>query len=242
MHRRRQMAGSNRLLAALPSAERNLFEPHLKPMSIAAGQSLFRPGDDVVSTYFPCDGTIVSLVVPLKDGSSMEGAMVGCEGAAGGIASNGYKPAYSLATVQIAGAALKLPVRVLEKAKANSALVRDHFARYADCLIAQLMQTVACNAAHEFDARLARWLLCMHDRLGSSKLPITHELIAERLGVQRTYTTRTIKALEKRGAIKTGRGAIYIVDRPKLKKCSCDCYDSVRRHFEALLPAVYPTP
>jgi CRP-like cAMP-binding protein len=204
------------------------------------GAVLFEPGEDVISIYFPGPGTIASLVLNLRDGATAEAALIGQEGAVGGIISGGHKPAFTRGVVQIGGPAMRLATDVLEKAKLRSPTLRDHFARYADCLLAQALQSVACNAIHDLDARLARWLLTLQDRIGSDDLHLTQEFIAEMLGVQRSYVTRVIGILEKTGAIRKSRGTITVVNRGKLERQACECYAYLRRHFERALPGVYP--
>lgn len=231
----------NRLLDSLSAKDRALLVPDLKPVSLDRGTALFEPGDDVVNVYFPVRGMIGALVLDLKGGVSAEAAMIGQEGAIGGVISEGDKPAFARATVQMEGKAFRLSTDRLDEAKAKSPRLRDHFARYADCLLAQVLQSVACNAVHDFDARLARWLLTIHDRLGDNELHITQEFISQMLGVQRPYTTRVIGKLEKSGAIEGRRGVILIANRRKLEGQACECYAYLRRHFERLLPGVYPT-
>jgi CRP-like cAMP-binding protein len=166
--------------------------------------------------------------------------MIGQEGAVGGIISEGNKPAFARGIVQIAGPVLQLSADKLDSAKQRSPTLRDHFARYADCLLAQVLQSVACNAVHEFDARLARWLLTTHDRVGHPDLLVTQDFIAQMLGVRRSYTTRVVGALEKAQAITRSRGRITVEDRRILETKACECYGYLRRHYERLLPGVYP--
>ena len=226
----------NRLLATLTPRDLALISPKLETVSLKAGEILFEPGEDIDNICFPERGTIASLVLNLRDGGSAETAMVGFEGAIGGIISEGEKPAFARGVVQIGGSALRLPTEALDKAKQRSASLRDHFARYADCLLAQVLQSVACNAIHDFDARLARWLLTIQDRIGGDELRVTQDFISQMLGVQRTYTTRIVGKLQKLGAIQRSRGTITVIDRRKLEHHSCECYAYLRRHFERLLP------
>jgi CRP-like cAMP-binding protein len=107
-------------------------------------------------------------------------------------------------------------------------------------LLAEILQSVACTTAHDFDARLARWLLSFHDRIGNDEMSITQGFIAEMLGVQRTYVTRVISYLVEHGAIETGRGRITIKDRRKLERAACECYGRLRQHYDKVLPGVYP--
>lgn len=230
----------NYLLDALADADRALLEKHLATYSLEAGDVLFESGQEVVNVFFPGRGTVASFLLDLRDGVTTEAAMIGPEGAVGGVISDGYKPAFARGTVQAAGYAIRIASEALEEAKQRSPNLRDHFARYSDCLLAQVLQSVACNAVHDFDARLARWLLATQDRLGSEQLPVTQQFVSEMLGVQRTYTTKVVGQLERIGAIKNGRGMIMIADRGILERKACECYSELRRHFEKLLPDVYP--
>jgi len=230
----------NRLLDSLSSKDRHILAPDLRPLKLDRGDVLLEPGEDVMQVYFPGPGTIAALVLHLRDGKSAEAAMIGMEGALGGIISNGDKPAFAHGVAEIAGPAHKLSTDALEDAKQRSPSLRDHFARYADCLLAQVLQSVACNAVHDFDARLARWLLATQDRCGQKHLKVTQDFIAEMLGVRRPYASRIAGQLEELGAIQRGRGTITIVDRAKLEHQACECYGYLREHFERLLPGVYP--
>jgi len=230
----------NRLLDSLSAQDRRILAPDLRPLTLNRGEILLEPGEDVLQVYFPGQGTIAALVLNLRDGKSAEAAMIGMEGALGGIISNGDKPAFAHGVAEIAGPAHKLSTDALEDAKQRSPSLRDHFARYADCLLAQVLQSVACNALHDFDARLARWLLATQDRSGRKELKVTQDFIAEMLGVRRPYASRIAGQLEEKGSIRRGRGTITIVDRPKLERQACECYSYLRRHFETLLPGVYP--
>lgn len=230
----------NRLLAALKPHDLELLAPSLERVHLASGTVLFEPGQDVEHVCFPHPGLIAAIVLKLKDGDCAEAAMVGQEGAIGGIVSQGDKPAFARGLAQIGGEAVRLSTEKLDKAKQCSSTLRDHFARYADCLLAQVLQSVACNAAHDLESRLARWLLTLQDRLESDELRITQEFISQMLGVHRPYTTRVIGDLEKTGCIEKSRGAVTITDRKKLERRACECYGDLRRHFERMLPGVYP--
>jgi hypothetical protein len=150
----------NRLLAAVPAIDRAMLERHAAFVELGQGQVLFEPGEDVVITHFPLTGTMAALVVVLEDGRTAEAASIGREGAIGGIVSAGHKPAFARAVTQIAGPALRIETARIEVAKQRSSVVRDLFARYADALLAQVLQSVVCNAFHPMHQRLARWELC----------------------------------------------------------------------------------
>ena len=229
---------TNRLLAVLAPREFEVLAPHLEIVRLKRGRVLFEPGEDVTITYFPCQRTMASLLIVTRDGREVEAATIGREGAVGGIVSQGDKPAFGRAVVQIEGEALCIPTSHLEAAKMGSTRFADLFARYSDALLAQMMQGVACNALHRADERCARWLLASHDRAGDAIIHLTQESLAEMLGVQRTTVTGVTSDLAARGLIRTHRGRVEIVDRPGLERAACECYAAVEGHFARLLPEV----
>lgn len=230
----------NRLLAAVPPECLRLLQPHLETVSLANRRVLFEPGDEVTHAHFPGAGTVVSLVAVMQDGRTTEAAMVGCEGAIGTLISAGRKPASTRAVVQVAGPALRIESARLEEAKAASAPLRDLLSRFADALLAQVLQSVACNALHSAGARACRRLLEIRDRSGVDALSITHEHLAELLGLQRTTITRVVADLSAAGALAARRGRIVIVSPARLRAGACECRDAVRRHFECVAPGLYP--
>lgn len=233
-----QMRSMNRLLAAIRPQDFKLIEPHLYLVAFAKGQVLFEPGDDVMITHFPCSTTMVSLLIVTRDGREIEAATTGREGAVGGIVSAGNKPAFGRAVVTIPGEALAIPTASLEALKGSSPGFADLFSRYADSLLAQLMQSVACNALHSVEARCCRWLLSTHDRAGEAIIHLTQESLAEMLGVQRTTVTAVVQVLEERGLIRRHRGRVEVLDRRGLERQACECYSAVEAHYATLLPEV----
>ena len=241
--------GRRRAGASGPSGN-NLFDlilaaaPELAPTSdlvdLPRGASLFEPGDDVVHAYFPLEGAVVSLVLPMQNGGAVEATTIGREGAVGGIVSLGLKPAYARGVVQIAGRARRVAIPSLEAVKQRNPQVHNILVRYADCLTAQVLQSVGCATAHTLDARCARWLLMAQDRSGSLDIPLTQEALADMFGVARTYVSKIAKSLQGRGAISYRRGVVHIERRDLLQDASCECYAAVRRHFERVLPGAYP--
>lgn len=229
---------ANRLLAAVSAEDFALIERRLEFIPLARGQVLFEPGDNIRVTHFPAYRTMVSMQIVTRDGHEIEAATVGREGAVGGVVSAGDKPAFGRGVVQIAGSAFAVPTSVLEEVKCASPSFGELFARYADTLLAQMMQSVACNALHSVEERCCRWLLSAHDRAGKEILQLTQEALAEMLGVQRTTVTAAIQGLEARGVVQRRRGSVEIIDRAALERRSCECYRAVEDHFEAMLPEV----
>jgi len=207
---------------------------------LAAGATLLEAGDDVAHAHFPLGGAVVSVVLAMRDGRTVEAATVGREGALGGVVSRGQAPAYGRAVVQLPGHAVRIPVARVEALKRDAPELQDILVRYADCLTAQALQSVGCATLHSLEARCARWLLLMHDRVRDPELHLTQEALAEMLGVARTYLTRIALRLQQRGPISYRRGVVRVEDRALLEEVSCECYGTVRRHFERVLPGLYP--
>jgi CRP-like cAMP-binding protein len=236
-----QDRATNQFLKLLPAAAREAIEPWLEQVELSQGESLFEPGDDLSHAYFPLGGLVVSLILPMSDGRALEAATIGREGVVGGNVSLGYKPAHARGLVQLPGQAARIPLPHLEAAKRAVPTLHDLFARYTDCLTAQVLQSVGCASVHPLEGRYARWLLTICDRVGHPELPLTQEALAERFGVARTYLTRIAGALHRSGAISYNRGLVRIEDRAVLEESACECYNAVRSHFERMLPGLYPT-
>jgi CRP-like cAMP-binding protein len=178
----------------------------------------------------------------LSSGASVETALIGREGAVGGIVSQGHLPAYSRAMVVIGGDFMRIELAALEEAKARSLTLRHLFARYADCLLAQIFQSVACNATHRIEQRAVKWLLTAMEHTGKHEILLTQEQLASMLGVGRSYVSRVIQVLKQQRVLETRRGGLIVLDSEKLASLSCDCPDQVRRHFDEVLKGVYPVP
>jgi CRP-like cAMP-binding protein len=234
-------SGGNNLLGALREADFALIKSQLRRIDRPAGAVLYEPGDDVRTVYFPCAQSIISFMVMLDDGRLVEIGLVGREGAVGGIVSQGRLPAYARAVMQVGGPLLRIESAELERAKSQSLNLRHLFARYADCLVAQIFQSVACNAAHTIEQRTAKWLLAALDRTGDENITLTQEQLATMLAVGRSYIGRVIHSLRTSGAIETKRGRLRVSDANKLEMMSCNCNAAVKRHFETVLTGVYPT-
>jgi len=166
----------NNLLRRLNSADYALIASHLSLQESAANDLLYNPGDDVDVVHFPCGPSLASYLVANEDGRDVETILVGREGAVGGIVSQGFLPAYTRIVVKFGGPFAQLPISKLEQAKLKAPGLRDVFARYADCLLAQIFQSTACNAIHSIEQRTAKWIISAMDRTGSDIVPLTHEV------------------------------------------------------------------
>ena len=231
----------NALLATLRADDRAKLAPHMLLLDKKAGDVLQHAGEDVVDTWFPCGQAMAAFCVtisPDKDG--IEVALVGREGAIGGIVSNGYLPSYSTAMVRSAGRFLRIKTSALEHAKLESIHLRHWFSRYSDCLLAQLFQTAACNATHTITQRTAKWLLAAVHRMNGTEVEMTQEQLADMLGVGRTFVTRTVKGLRDRGLIATRRGKFVVLDEAALRDLACGCTAAIEDHFDTVLHGIYP--
>ena len=224
----------NRLLSTFEMEARALLEPFATVVELERNDVIHDSGADVTSTYFPFGTTMVSLVIDLDSGRSIEVASIGHEGAVGGIVSCGHTHAFARAQVQVEGPALRVPMSALEDAKMRSAHIRNLFCRFSDFLLSQVMQSVACNAFHSIPARAARWLLTAQDRAGD-RIELTQEAFAGLLGVQRTTVNAVIQELQGEGLIATGRGMVKVIDRAGLTRRACECYNIVERHFADII-------
>jgi CRP-like cAMP-binding protein len=226
----------NRLLSTFSTEARALIEPHGTLVDLASGEAVLSRGGDVDASLFPFGPTMVSMAVELSGGRSIEVASVGREGAIGGIVSCGHAPAFSRAEVLVEGPALKVPMTALEGAKSRSPFIANLFCRFSDYLLAQVMQSAACNAFHPIEQRAARWLLHAQDRAGD-RIELTQGAFAGLLGVQRTTVNAVVRTLQDEGLIATGRGVVQVIDRAGLKRRSCECYLALEDHFGAVIGA-----
>jgi CRP-like cAMP-binding protein len=224
----------NLLLTTFQSELRDLLRRNAETVELAVGDRIQRRGEDVEWSYFPFGTTMISMVVTLGDGRTIEVASIGREGAVGGIISCGHAPAFGDARVQVAGPALRVPMHALEQAKRNSNFIGNIFCRYSDYLLAQVQQSAACNAFHPIQQRAARWLLTAQDRAGD-RIELTQGALAGLLGVQRTTLNAVVGALQEQGLIAVRRGKIMVLDRAGLEAQSCECHDVLRDHFDDVI-------
>ena len=246
VHDARLAAGSDRpynnLLRRLDPRDYDLIAPHLVTEHARPEELLYNPGDDVETVHFPCGSSLATFLVPNEDGRDVETILVGREGAIGGIVSQGYLPAFTRIAVKFGGPFVRLRVEKLDAAKTRSPTLRNVFARYADCMLAQIFQSTACNAIHSIEQRTAKWILSAMDRAdGDEVVPMTHEQLATLLGVGRSYTSRVIQGFKAEGILETRRGSIVVVKPAALKLRACLCNEAVKNHFDEVLRGVYPS-
>jgi Crp-like helix-turn-helix domain len=230
----------NSLLAVLRDVDRNRLVPHLRAFEMKSGDVLQKAGDIVQDTWFPCHSALASFCVEAPDGGAMDVALIGREGAIGGIVSNGDVPAFATAKVRFGGGFLRMKTAALEQAKLESIALRHWFSRYSDCLFAQVFQSASCNASHSTLQRAAKWLLASMERVAGSEISMTQEQFAEMLGVGRPFVSRVIAQLRADGVLVTRRGAFVVHNEEKLRSLSCVCSSVIEEHFDTVLHGIYP--
>jgi CRP-like cAMP-binding protein len=227
----------NHLLAALPAAEFERLSPHLELVPMLLGQILYEPGGQMQHAYFPTTA-IVSLHYVMESGASAETAGVGNEGVVGMALFMGGDTTPSSAVVQTAGHAYRLAGRLLKQEFNRAGLMQRLLLRYTQALMAQMIQTAACNRHHTVEQQLCRWLLLTLDRVSTGELVMTQELVASMLGVRREGITEAAGKLQRAGVIRYRRGHISVLDRSGLEIAACECYAVVRKELNRLLPDI----
>lgn len=225
----------NQLLAALPEAEWLRWQPLLEPVDLPLGAVLYESGMPLAHVYFPTTA-IVSLLYVLEDGASAEIAVAGLEGLVGISLFMGGGTTPSRAVVQSAGRGFRLKAQAVQTEFGRAGAVMHLLLRYTQALITQMAQTAVCNRHHTLDQQLCRWLLLSLDRLPSSEIVMTQELIGNMLGVRREGVTEAAGKLQAAGIIRYARGRINVLDRDALEARTCECYGVVRSEYERLLP------
>ena len=228
----------NHLLDALLKAEYDRLSPNLEHVKLALGDVMYEPGGLLKYVYFPTT-SIISLLFVMENGASAEIALVGNEGVLGISLFMGGETTSSRAVIQSAGYAYRLKVQLLKDEFNRGGPVQRLLLRYTQALITQMAQTAVCNRHHSIEQQLCRWLLLSLDRLASDELSMTQELIANMLGVRREGVTEAAGKLQREGIIIYTRGRITVLDRQRLEKRSCECYQVVKTEFDRLLPALH---
>jgi CRP-like cAMP-binding protein len=224
----------NHLLAALPADELARLNPDLEPVSLALGEVIYESGEQLAYIYFPTTA-IISLLYIMENGSTAEIGMAGNDGLVGIALYMGGATTPSRAVVQSAGNAFRLRSKALQSAFGLGGVFQNILLRYTQSLMTQISQTAVCNRLHSVEQQLCRWLLINHDLLQTNKLIMTHDLIANMLGVRREGVSIAAGNLQKKGLIKYVRGTITMLDRKGLETAACECYKVVKNEYDRLL-------
>jgi CRP-like cAMP-binding protein len=224
----------NRLLQALPVAEYEHLYPLLETVELTKDAVLAAGGAPVQRVYLPHSG-VVSMMVNLSDGQSVEIATIGRDSIVGAAAALYGSPLFADAIVVVPGTASSLKAEVFREMADRNVAFRTLVNLYEQALTAQTQQSVACNVSHPVEARLSRWLLRARDLCGSEGLPLTQEMLAQMIGVRRNAVSIVAHGFQQAGILRYSRGHIEITDIEGLRKASCECYATVKAHAEQLV-------
>jgi CRP-like cAMP-binding protein len=224
----------NHLLHALSSASLARIRPHLEFVPLSLGQVVRETGAHKTEIYFPVTA-IVSTLLSLKSGVTAEIALTGPEGMIGLGLFLGNSAPMTSTRVQLAGIAMRAPAQRLEVEFKRGGSFQQVLLRYTSLLIAQTSITAICNRHHRVEQQFCRWLLSSHDRAQSDELPMTHELIANMLGVRRQGVAEVAQRLRKRGLIRYNRGHVTVLNRSGLEEAACECYDALNEEQKRLV-------
>jgi len=232
-------ATGNRILDALPKVSFDRLRRHFEPIVLPYRGIVQQAGGEILHITFPTSG-VVSLMLPLHDGSVIEIGVIGNEGLVGLPALLDRVDSVHEAVVQGPGEALRVPTQVMRAELDNSSEVRTLVRRFAELFLEQVSQTAACNGLHTLEARCARWLLTMRDRQGSDRFHLTQEFLAVLLGVQRTGVTAVAGSLQRKSLIEYRHGEIEILDPASLESQSCECYRDLKGRLDTFLRDARP--
>jgi CRP-like cAMP-binding protein len=226
---------TNRILSALPPEEFQQLQPHLEPVDLPLKELLFDPAIPISHVHFLTAG-VCSILTPTEDGPFLEIGLIGNEGVAGHFLYLGQpNPSYR-AIIQVPVSALRIRAdRFLEVVQHTPTLQR-WLLHYTQAFFNQVAQVSACNHYHPVEERLCRWLLQIGDRVKRDQFVMTHEFMAQMLGVRRPTVTLVAGTLQMAGFIRYSRGQIEIIDREGLEASACGCYAKIRKEEEQLLP------
>jgi len=224
-------AVGNEILRDLPANERNLLSSKLEPVTMKIHDVLHEPGEPIQFGFFP-DSGIVSILSVLSDGKSVEVGLVGREGFVGLPLAVGFHSSPTRAICQASGTGMKIAASALAQILPQCPSLGKALDRYSLNIGMQASQVAACNRLHEVDARLARWLLMCHDRLGHDSVPLTQEFLSQMLGIRRASVTVAAGILQRAGLIRNTRGQVTILDRNGLEDLTCECYGRINQQME----------
>ena len=211
----------NRLLARLPPEEYQRLLPRLQLVLLELKHVLYEARSLIDYAYFPNRGVVSALTV-MEDGRAIEVATIGDEGMVGLPLLVGAKTTANRVIVQVPGEAMRMGEDVLREEASRDSPLRRMLVLYHSAFLSQVSQAVACNGLHSVHQRWCRWLLMTQDRAHSNVFPVTHEFLAEMLGVRRSTVSAVLEPFQERGLIRYSRGKFTVLDREGLIAGSCE--------------------
>lgn len=221
-----QQFNLNQILDSLSLDEMVRLSAGFELVTLEPKQTLFHYSDIIDYVFFPLTA-VISLLYLEEDGKCVEVGIVGREGLVGLSALLGPGNAIYGAEVLVPGQALRVRASALKTHCKTSEAFYQQVLLQSWAHLAQFSRLSACNLCHHIPERVCRWLLMLQDRTQQDELRITHERIAERLGVRRAGVTVQFIRLEQLGIIRVSRARIKILDRNKLEELSCHCHQGL---------------
>lgn len=213
----------NALLAAVEASNWGLVEASGAIVAMDPGACVQEAGAPLKQVYFPISGAI-TIGAETLDGEIVNVAIVGREGSVGAIEACGSQQSHAQARVLVAGSAVRMPAAAYRTLFHASEALRSGLHLYTEALLAESRVSIACNALHTVEMRLAKTLLLLSDRLGGSpELPVIQEALSQLLGVQRTTVSAVLAGLQDQGVVRQRRGAVDILDAGGLERAACSC-------------------
>jgi CRP-like cAMP-binding protein len=224
----------NFLLSTLPQDSYELLLPHFELVATPLHMKLFERGKVIQHAYFPITGQY-SILAPMKDGGTVEVGTVGFEGMASVDLLTGGDVASETGVCEVPGEALRMPANAFKERLDTNGALRKISLRYFQAYLAQVQQSVACNALHSIDQRFARWVLMCHNRARQQPFQLTQEYLASMLGVHRPTVSVTAARYQGVGMVEYSRGIVTVLDQAGLEASACECYHVVKGQFERFL-------
>jgi CRP-like cAMP-binding protein len=228
------IATHNLLLGGLGARDRQALLEGLEPLTMCSGELLAEPGQRATQVIFPLECSI-TLMLAVDGESPVEAGLIGREGMLGVPLALGAPLSAFRATVQGPGRAWCVEGTRFSALLARNPALRQHLNRYACVRLLQLAQSAACRGFHRVEGRLARWLLMSRDRARSDELALTHEFLAQMLGVRRAGVTIAAHALQERHLIRYARGRIVLLDKRGLESAACSCYANEKKIYARMM-------
>lgn len=226
---------ANRLLAALPKEEYQCLLPNLEQFPLVFREILYEPGEPIRNVYFPTSG-VVALLAAVEDRATLEVGLVGREGMVGVPIFMGVKTSRDRAVVQTAGGAMRMKASAFRRECNTLRSLPRLLQRYTYLRLTHIAQGAACNRFHPVQARVARWLLATHDRIGGDEFHLTQEFLSNMLGVRREGVSKAAGTLQQKRLISYNRGALTILNRAGLEAVACQCYGIIKEEYDSFLP------
>jgi CRP-like cAMP-binding protein len=227
---------ANNLLRRIDTDALAMGTSHLESIVVPTGKILFDVGETIPCVYFPHD-MILSLLAVASDGSTVETAVIGSEGAAGLIEALGDGVSQARCVAQSAGVLSRMKVSYLRQLIETNTHFRKSMFCYIQFLFTQILQMGVCSAIHTVEARCCRMILTLRDGTGRDEILLTHEWLAGMLGVHRPAITSVTRHLQSENLIQQRRGVMIVCDAEGLEKKACECYSIIRETYDRVLPS-----